>query len=330
MTRSDDPSDYLWDRTGVPDPEVRALEDLLRPLAHDARTLPPAAPLAAVRRPAAPRRRRPLLVLASLAGAALVLVALARRGLEPPPSVGLPDAAPAPRLSVASRGALAEAEWLEAADDDVDLVLGERLGRFTLRQGSLMQVRRLGADLTRLYLERGELHAFVSAEARPRFFQVDTPAARCVDLGCRYTLAVDEAGDAFVRVLTGRVAFENEGREAFVPAGALCRASRSRGPGTPRFEEAPAALVRALDAYDLASDPATRRARAAEVVANAASEEDALVLWHLLQDADDEVAAAAAARLATILPLASGPPAAGRPAAEHVAAWRDELERLWW
>ncbi len=29
------PDDYLWDRSGEPDPEVAALEKLLAPLAHD-------------------------------------------------------------------------------------------------------------------------------------------------------------------------------------------------------------------------------------------------------------------------------------------------------
>ena len=66
------PDDYLWDRSGPPDPDALRLERLLSPLAHDA-------PLdeARLRRGRGPRRR-PWLVAgiaaAVAAAAALILV----------------------------------------------------------------------------------------------------------------------------------------------------------------------------------------------------------------------------------------------------------------
>ena len=42
----------------------------------------------------------------------------------------------------------------------------------------------------RLALHRGSLHAFIWA--RPGKFVVDTPSARALDLGCEYTINVDQ------------------------------------------------------------------------------------------------------------------------------------------
>ena len=167
----------------------------------------------------------------------------------------------------------------------------EWTGELTLAPGSQLVVESLSAQQTDLRLQRGVMEAFVSADAAPRFFQVGTPATTCIDLGCQYTLEVDHAGDAFVEVLTGQVAFHDHGREVLVMSGATCRASRTRGAGTPRFKDSPEGLRRALDAFDAAEGPA-RLAAARRVVAAASAateEQDALPLWHVLGDVDPGV-----------------------------------------
>jgi len=59
---------------------------------------------------------------------------------------------------------------------------------------------------------------------------VDTPSARAVDLGCQYTLNVDDRGDGLLKVTMGWVAFDTDGRESFIPAGAACRTRKRGGP----------------------------------------------------------------------------------------------------
>ena len=85
----------------------------------------------------------------------------------------------------------------------------------------------------RLTLQRGELHAFIWAPARE--FVVDTPSARAVDLGCEYTLNVDEKGDGMLRVALGWVAFQVGDREAFIPAGAHLRHAQTGRSGHSLF-----------------------------------------------------------------------------------------------
>jgi hypothetical protein len=196
-----------------------------------------------------------------------------------------------------------------------------------LAADSRLQVRHVSDETTRLYLARGSLEAKVTKDARPRFFQVDTDAARCVELGCRYSLSVGDDGGSTVRVLTGQVAFEAGPREVFVPAGASCVARKGRGPGTPRFDDAREAVVQAFDAYDAAPEEAKRTLALAalDVVRDG---RDTLPAWHLLQDPDATVTAAALAKLETV----AGRCDAGttEPAAKVRAAWKELLEARCW
>jgi hypothetical protein len=317
---SDD--DYLFDGSGAPDPDVVRAERLLRPLGRK-----DDAPIAA-----APVRRggRLLLLGALVAAAAAVLVAVSMRPQAPTSGRVERVVAKGPSIRETGRdGALAVDQWVETTEAGREILVGD-VGRVVLGAASRVQVRRVSDETTRLYLARGSLEARVSADARPRFFQVDTDAARCVDLGCRYTLEVDHAGDAIVRVITGQVAFEDGRREVFVPAGAVCAAKKGRGPGTPRFEDARRDVAAAFDAYDAAATaPIEARRDAARAALDTVREKrDTLPAWHLLEDVDAEIVLAAAARLEMVAGKCDAP--AGASADALRSAWRARLAADCW
>lgn len=328
-------SDYLFDKSAAPDPEVERLERLLAPLAHA-----PAAPPEPARRAGAAR-------WALWSGAVLAVVLLAAwLAGRPPSSPPAPPEPPAPALParpapddagphlvrVITGERVPEQAWIEAGAGGEDLRLGA-LGQVRLDPGSRLQLRRMDGEQAQLFLERGRLHAQVSADARPRFFQVDTPAARCVDLGCRYTLEVDADGAAHVAVLTGQVAFENDGREVYVPAGAECRATRAAGAGIPHFADAPAELVAALVRFAAAAGQpaAERRLLAEQLLAGVRNERQALSAWHLLQDPDTAIARRARQRLVELAGAPEGVDAAAAEAPGPVERerWKEHLGRGW-
>jgi hypothetical protein len=140
------------------------------------------------------------------------------------------------------------------------------------------RVRLLETRVTehRLELERGRISARIWAP--PRLFFVNTPSAVAADLGCAYTLEVDGRGRSLLRVTSGFVALETEGRESVVPKGAACVTQPGTGPGTPFFEDASEALVEALAKFDFESGGAA----ALDVVLREARPRDSLTLWHLL------------------------------------------------
>ena len=147
-----------------------------------------------------------------------------------------------------------------------------------------------------LALRRGVIHALIWAP--PRRFVVETPSARAIDLGCEYTLSVDDRGDGLVRVQAGWVAFQFDGRDSFIPAGAACRTTRQGGPGTPYFEDASEELRRALAAFDAGGEAGDLKRVLAE-----ARPRDGITLWHLLTRAPEAGRGLVFDRFATLVAL---------------------------
>jgi ferric-dicitrate binding protein FerR (iron transport regulator) len=149
------------------------------------------------------------------------------------------------------------------------------IGEVELKPNTVATLVSTGPEQHRLRLTRGEISAHVSAP--PRLFVIETPAAEAVDLGCAYTLRVDDAGDTILTVTTGWVSLERDGTESMVPAGWSCKTVQGQGIGTPRCGTAPPAFRQALDEFDR-----TRACMSLERALGAARKADSLSLWHLL------------------------------------------------
>ena len=167
-----------------------------------------------------------------------------------------------------------------------------------------------------LALARGTLHAVISAP--PGQFIVNTPSSKATDLGCVYSLTVDEDGTGLLSVTAGWVAFEFNGVESFVPGGASARTDPRFGPGTPRYDDA--AFVDALDRFDRGVD----RRFALPFVLEHARQKDAMTLWHLLARTTDTERPAVIDALERIVPMPIG---VTRDAVQHLD--RAALD-LWW
>jgi hypothetical protein len=105
-------------------------------------------------------------------------------------------------------------------------------GTVTVEPGTQLRLLRARGGVRRFRLSRGKLHALLWAPAR-RFF-VETPAATAVDLGCSFRLEVDRDGRTLLRVTSGKVALERDGRSVTVSPGEQCLARVKEGPGKPR------------------------------------------------------------------------------------------------
>jgi len=140
------------------------------------------------------------------------------------------------------------------------------------------RIRLLQAQLTdhRLDLAHGKIHATIWAP--PRLFFVETAAALAIDLGCEYTLQVEDDGSGLLHVTAGYVALESYGRESVVPAGAFCAMRPGLGPGTPYAADASMPLREALAKIDFAHGGVEELA----IVLDEARFADTFTLWHLL------------------------------------------------
>lgn len=166
-------------------------------------------------------------------------------------------------------------QWLETDATSRAQVAVAAIGEVRLAPNSRVRLIETSPTEHRLELARGQLTALIWAP--PRLFFVETPSATAIDLGCAYTLDVDDAGNGTLHVTSGYVALQHGDRESVISAGQMCATRRGAGPGTPFVADAPAALRAALDDFDFKNTAAALPALLA-----AARPADAVTLWHLL------------------------------------------------
>lgn len=304
-------NDYLWNATGVPDAEVQKLEALL---AKYRRSGP--APVFPALVPENRSNLRlwtgwgvPAAVAALLAITLAVFLIRAKKEIAPAgPGWNVSSVAGEPRIGRriidAKEGAsLKIGQLLETDDASRAHLQAEGIGQIDMEPGTRLRLLTMG-QLKRIALERGTIHAFIWSP--PGQFVVDTPAATTVDLGCAYTLQVDDSGAGVVRTSLGWVGFTRDGRESLIPAGAACATRPKVGPGTPFFENAPEELKSALARFDFEDSTAQEREHDVAMIVARARKEDALTLWHLLKRVDENSRVLVYDRLAAFVPPPAG------------------------
>lgn len=294
-------NDYLWDRSGEPDPEIKRLEQLLSPLGHpNDRSL------------ALPRRTRwiPLAIAASLllvAGASWMALHRNRTAWKVSGDA---------RVTRLERGQSLKTDARSHAKLEL-----ESVGEVEIEPNSQLSVLKLASSEQRLDLKRGKISALIWAP--PGQFFVNTPSAVTVDLGCAYTLEVDATGASLVRVTAGWVAFEGHGQESFIPASAACLTRPGQGPGIPYYEDASEAFKDAVMHGDVLR------------ILGQARQRDAITAWHLLSRVPADQRGGIFDRLAALITIPNGVTRDGVVAGDAVMddkLW-DSLglgETSWW
>jgi hypothetical protein len=185
------------------------------------------------------------------------------------------------RIDVA--GQLGVGEWLETDASSRAQIAVATIGTVEIDENTRVKLVETAPTEHRLELARGKMSAMIWAP--PRLFFVDTPSAVAADLGCAYTLEVDEHGTGLLRVTSGWVALQLKDRESIVPAEAACETRPGVGPGTPYFEDASPAFRAALSKIDFEHDTGARSSALDSLLSQARSK-DTLTLWHLLARVD--------------------------------------------
>jgi ferric-dicitrate binding protein FerR (iron transport regulator) len=292
-------NDYLWDRSGEPAAEILQLERVLGKFRHAGRA-PELPEDFAPARNLKETRSGLRLWFQFAAAAASVLVVFSiwselRIGHAPVAggvSWGVQQIAGAPRVGAkAIRGAgekstLRIGQTLETDEQSRASITVSDVGQVDIDPQTRLRLAESRSARTRLDLERGTIHAMIWAP--PGEFLVDTPSALAVDLGCAYTLQVDDSGAGLLRTRMGWVGFRLNGRDAFIPAGAVGETRRGIGPGTPYFEDASEKFRAALREFDFAKLSEQERSAQLTIVLEQARKRDALTLWHLLSRASAE------------------------------------------
>ena len=229
--------------------------------------------------------------------------------------------------TVVSSDALGEGEWLETdAASRARLSIGT-LGSADVGPGSRVKLVQAGGAERSLRVERGTIDARVWAP--PRFFVVETASATAIDLGCIYTLDVDDRGNGVLFVKSGQVELRGYGLSSLVVAGTIAQMRTGEGPGTPYDSTESSQFRDDLATIDFGAE--SERHAALERLLALSSTRSTITLWHLLPRVSMADRTLVYDRLAALAP----PPAAVvRDAVleldeRALGRWRTALEPRW-
>lgn len=324
-------SDYLWDKSGEPDAHVRHLETMLGRYRFD----------------------RPILVTAEvptlwwvlratvLAAAAVVVFAAYVASI---PTFGQPGRewlvlarAGQPKVSgtaIIGSGALTAGGVVETDVESRAEIRAGRVGRIDVQPASRVRLLSTAAGAHRLGVDRGRIVARLWSP--PFTFGFSTPAAEVFDVGCAFTMDVDDRGTSTVRVTSGWVELERSDRQQLIPEGATAIAEAGKPLGTPFFEDASPAFRQALHALDDASMAPDERRRALATLLGDARPRDMYTLLRLNRSLMPQERALLYDRAALLRPPPVGVTRDGVAANDSamVDAWRRTLGfpevKHWW
>jgi len=184
---------------------------------------------------------------------------------------------------IAESGKLGVGQWLETDASSRARIEVAAIGEVEIDPNSRVRLLETNSEEHRLELARGRLSAHISAP--PKLFFVNTPSGVAEDLGCAYTLEVDNDGHSILHVTLGWVSLQLTDRESSVPAGAACVMKPGFGPGTPYFEDASELFRAALLKFDFSGNQEDRKSALATILSEARAR-DAMTLWYLLLRVD--------------------------------------------
>jgi FecR protein len=325
--------DYLWDGSGESNPEIQRLEALLGRFRYElsAPVFPAIAPGRRWIFMPGRMRRAPVLATTAVAAVVIALVTFLVYGNKTIPvnlaGWNVSRVTGTPRIGINAIGAeetsrLGIGEVLETDHQSRANLRAEEIGQIEVEANTRLRVLTMGAGLKRIALDHGTIHAYIWAV--PGQFVVDTPSAVTVDLGCAYTLQVDDSGAGLVRTSLGWVGFKSNGHESFIPAGAACATKPKVGPGTPYFENASSKFRSALARFDFEDNTPRQCAEDLAVVLDESRKRDALTLWHLLTRVEEGKRILVYDRLAKLAPPPSGTTKGG------IMRLDQPMLDLWW
>ena len=231
---------------------------------------------------------------------------------------------------IGQTGQLGVGQWLETDNSSRAKISVASIGLVEIDPNTRVRLLETRATEHRLELARGRMSAHIWAP--PRLFYVDTPSAVAADLGCAYTLEVDDAGASLLRVTSGWVALQLRDRESVVPAGAACATRPGIGPGTPYFEDASETFRTALTKLDFESGASSGDDNSQlKQVLSESRVRDTLTLWHLLYRVNPSDRVLVFERLAALAPPPNGVTREGILSLDEtmLRLWKGELDNIW-
>lgn len=187
-------------------------------------------------------------------------------------------------------------DWVTTKDSAQAVLQIPGVGNVTIQPNTKVKIIRADGNEQHIGLEYGTIDADINT--KPGTFFVESRSATAIDLGCSYTMSIDDKGDGLIYVKSGMVALSANGRESLVPAGKFCMAKEGMGPGTPYRSNSSPELRAALMSYDFGKGGSA----AVNSILKHATKPDAVTLINLLPKVEGDNKMKVYERLTRIAP----------------------------
>lgn len=281
MIVGQDGQSYIWDKTGEPDLELLNWERQLSGFSAKSESLRALSlPDRAREKSARVPWFRWIAAAACLIISALVSLRIAwqpGRDWKATTVSGVPLINSVP---MRAKSQLSAGELLQTDDHSSAMLRMGLMAKIEVGPATKIRLLTTRSGQHRIALQSGVITARIWAP--PFTIFVDTPAATAVDLGCAFTLRVEERGSGELHVTSGWVESERNNRQAIVPAGAMVLIRPAFGPGTPFFEDAGSRFRGALEELDFGKS-GYQDIAALKLVLSEARQRDAITLLSLVR-----------------------------------------------
>jgi hypothetical protein len=192
------------------------------------------------------------------------------------------------------------------------------VGEIDVEPQSELQIVETSSSEHMLILSRGKINA--RTWVVPKLFSIKTPSADVKDLGCSYSLFVNDKSSTLLQVTSGWVLLENNNRKSLTPAGASCYSDIPKGPGIPYANDASSLFKESLSKLDFQS---TGNLELQKVLSES-RRGDLISLFHLIKYIDKESRGMIFDRMSNLFKLSQ------RISRERIInSDKDMLGRLW-
>lgn len=316
------PPDYLWDKSGPPDPEIARLEQLLAPFAHGDRAAPDLAanPLKFRPAPASRWKRFALAAAIVLAGVVALIVFRSSRPTPTPTSwtiariTGKVEVGDLERLKI---GQDQFARTLTTGADARVTITAPGGATIHVEPETRVQLLDITPGVPSLQLAQGRIYTEAWASATPSSGQsiapceIITPAGVAVvspDTSALFEFGANALGRVEIKV--GGIEFRDGTRVTRMLGLTTTLLSERVGVGTPYASDAPGAyrkVLAILDEHLSEKSPTKGRAPLLQELLRDSRPADAVTLWNLLWRVSPAERDDVLTRLVALLPMKGAP-----------------------
>lgn len=181
--------------------------------------------------------------------------------------------------SINDGGALPNGKWLKTDAVSEALLKSGIIGDIYIAPQSEIKLAAFNKKEYRLYIKTGKISA--KTWSPPHFFKIEIPSGEVIDLGCAFSLEVNNDNTSELQVFSGWIGLKTGNEKIIIPAGMSCRTHEDGRIIIPYNINTSVEFKNALEMYE-----DNNKSTVLQNILTNAGKIDEVSLWYLLEEAN--------------------------------------------